>query len=157
MLMIIGTLYTSLFLAVEHSALKLQLEYFYSPDCSHCEAIEKEIIPKVMEKFDIKIVSHDISTEEGYGRLCELEKKYGTYADIFPVVLVGDELLVGEKEIRKRLERKVQDFGLLVSRGRAGISVVVIVKALIVIIIIGGVIIYVSIRTSKAARTDNNR
>ena len=152
--MIIGILYTSLFLSVEHSALKPQLEYFYSPDCGQCKAIEEEIIPK-LKKYDVAIVYHDITTQEGYRRLCELEEKYGTYADIFPVILVGDELLVGEKEIRKRLERKVRDFSLLVSRGRAGVPVVVIVTALIVIIIIGGAIIYVGMRTSKAAKTDN--
>ncbi|MBI4722570.1 MAG: hypothetical protein HY769_06175 [Candidatus Stahlbacteria bacterium] len=77
-----------------------QIDYFYSPGCEECAIIKDSILP-ILRAKNITIKYYNIETDSGYKHLLEIEKKYGSYVDKFPAMLIGDKLLVGIDEIRR--------------------------------------------------------
>lgn len=85
--------------------------YFYSPTCSSCSEVSK-IIAKVKKgNNELQIVKFDISTKNGlvmFNKYCEsynLEviKRY------VPMIIINDEVLIGEESIKVNLEEIVQN------------------------------------------------
>ncbi|MDH7488314.1 MAG: hypothetical protein QHH80_02250 [Anaerolineae bacterium] len=88
--------------------------FFYSPTCPHCEAVIKEYIPPLMQKYgrQLEIAFIDISNPQNYEGLLRLEAAYGldsTKTGV-PEVFIGDKVLTGEYAIRNDMERIVQEY-----------------------------------------------
>lgn len=88
--------------------------FFYSPTCPHCEAVIKEFIPPLMQKYgtQLEIAFIDITNPQNYEGLLRLEAVYGldsTRTGV-PEVFIGDKVLTGENAIRNDMERIIQEY-----------------------------------------------
>lgn len=88
--------------------------FFYSPTCPHCEAVIREFIPPLMQKYgtQLEIAFIDISNPQNYQGLLQLEAAYGldsTKTGV-PEVFIGDKVLTGEFAIRDNMEAIVQSY-----------------------------------------------
>ncbi|MBC7260147.1 MAG: hypothetical protein H5T65_12995, partial [Chloroflexi bacterium] len=88
--------------------------FFYSPTCPHCEAVIKEYIPSLLQKYgkQLEIAFIDISNPQNYEGLLRLEAAYGldsTKTGV-PEVFIGDKVLTGEVAIRGQMESIIQEY-----------------------------------------------
>jgi len=88
--------------------------FFYSPTCPHCEAVIKEYIPPLLQKYgkQLEIAFIDISNPQNYEGLLRLEAAYGldsTKTGV-PEVFIGDKVLTGEFAIRGQMESIIQEY-----------------------------------------------
>ncbi len=88
--------------------------FFYSPTCPHCEAVIKEFIPPLMQKYgpQLEIAFIDISNPQNYEGLLQLEAAYGldsTKTGV-PEAFIGDKVLTGEFAIRDNMESIIQEY-----------------------------------------------
>jgi thiol-disulfide isomerase/thioredoxin len=90
---------------------------FYSPGCNDCREIMEKFLPGIKEKYNekISIVYYDIDRPEAFAYLLDLINKYdkrskkGFFNPRPPVVVVGDRLLYGTKEIKKHTEELIKN------------------------------------------------
>ncbi len=100
----------------------VRIVYFTSAECSHCRAVFDEVLTPLHEEYgdqlQIKVV--DISDPDNPGGLDAANYELLVYAEQaldvpleekgLPLVVVGDEALVGEGAIRQRLPGLVGDY-----------------------------------------------
>ncbi|HAL60880.1 MAG TPA: hypothetical protein DCP08_00550 [Chloroflexi bacterium] len=84
---------------------------FYAQDCAHCQAVEEEVLIPLSQRYgeQIEVRRFDISVPQNYEVMLRLEGEYGFSASQIPAIFIGHEVLVGEEEIRARLERLVEE------------------------------------------------
>jgi thiol-disulfide isomerase/thioredoxin len=80
---------------------------FYSPSCVKCLAIN-EFIPQLQKKYPLEIKYFDIEEYENYEKLVQLEEEYQVSKTGLPEIFIADQVLVGEKEIKEKLEEKIK-------------------------------------------------
>jgi cytochrome c biogenesis protein CcdA len=84
--------------------------YFYGETCPHCHEIADNYLPKVYEKYGAHVEHQDLevwNSPEQYKLLLALEEKLGvpeTSRGKVPVLVIGDQVLIGSKEIPEQLE-----------------------------------------------------
>ncbi len=85
----------------------IHILYFYSVDCSHCRAVEQEVLKPLEEKYpgrlDIRYL--EIGDPTAYELLVRTEEYFGVAPEKrgLPTIIVGDQILIGEDEARQRL------------------------------------------------------
>ena len=86
--------------------------YFYSPECSHCEAIGSDVLPALEARFGnrLELLRFDIREPANYRVLLALEERYGVENVGLPEVFIGSDVLVGEDAVRSGLERLVEKY-----------------------------------------------
>jgi cytochrome c biogenesis protein CcdA len=84
--------------------------YFYSPDCSHCQAVAKEVLPEVQARFgsQLELRMFDIREPQNNAVLLALEARYGLQEVGLPEAFIGPDVLVGEEAIRSGLAALVE-------------------------------------------------
>ena len=84
----------------------LPVMFFYSPGCHYCEEIKNKFLPEIRKKYagKVEIKEYDISKKENYEVLVRLEEKYGVKQSAPMEIFVGDQYLLGRKEIKEKLE-----------------------------------------------------
>jgi len=94
---------------------EVHLHIFLSKTCPHCELVERDSLEKMSRELECTIRPHYYNVDEldEYKRLVVLERRMKDTGNDMPVVLVGDTLLGGTKEIEAQLVK-------LVERCRAG-------------------------------------
>ncbi|MFH1398903.1 MAG: thioredoxin domain-containing protein [Candidatus Woesearchaeota archaeon] len=88
---------------------KVCMVYFYSESCSHCANV-KPIVDSLEDKYrdSIRLTRYDVSKPENiqlYNQLCALRDYSGKS---IPLIGINDQILVGETEIKERLEQEIQ-------------------------------------------------
>jgi thiol-disulfide isomerase/thioredoxin len=78
---------------------------FHAQDCDHCRAVEEDVLTPLSEEYgeQIDIRFFDIGALENYEVMVRLEKQYGVSGLAIPQIFIGDEVLVGEEQIRDQL------------------------------------------------------
>jgi len=89
---------------------KVAFYLFYAPDCEHCQAVRQEVIPLLQLEHNLEIRELNIEEMQNYLILCEIEKRYGRENTQVPVVVIGQELLSGEEEVRRLLEEVIKRY-----------------------------------------------
>ncbi len=84
---------------------QVHLHVFLSSTCPHCQSVEKPALAALAMKLGCSIVPHyhDVDSMDEYKRLVALERKLGDTGNDLPVVVVGDRILGGNKEIEAGL------------------------------------------------------
>lgn len=96
----------------ESENVKVSAYYFYSTTCSHCMDILQTIVQPLEAEFPgllgIKLV--DLSVSTNYEALMKAESAFGIEASErgLPVVVIGDQMLNGEKQTRDQFESLVR-------------------------------------------------
>jgi thiol-disulfide isomerase/thioredoxin len=81
---------------------------FYSPTCIKCLAMN-ELLPQLQEKYSLEIKYFNIEEYENYEKLVQLEEEYKVSKSGLPEIFIENQTLVGEKEIKEKLEQKIKD------------------------------------------------
>jgi cytochrome c biogenesis protein CcdA/thiol-disulfide isomerase/thioredoxin len=94
-------------LSVERTGGTVRVVYFYAEDCPHCIAIVNDLLQPLQDQYgdslEIKMV--EISAPEQYRLLLQAEALYGVTPEQrgLPTLILNDEVLIGEDQIRERL------------------------------------------------------
>lgn len=85
--------------------------FFYSHTCSHCEAVQNEVLPPLLTKYgaQLELRSFDITATQNYEALLALEKRYGVTQPDIPEIFLGQRVLIGEEQIRAELDRLISE------------------------------------------------
>ena len=83
------------------------LVFFFSKDCPHCERV-KDLTDALKVRYPIRVKSFDIDNELDYTLYARMEAIHSSDKFSVPLIIVGDDILIGEKEITAELEKKVQ-------------------------------------------------
>ncbi|MCS7179463.1 MAG: hypothetical protein RML46_04370 [Anaerolineae bacterium] len=85
----------------------IHILYFYAVDCSHCQAVERDVLKPLEEKYpgrlDIRYL--EIGNSAAYELLVRAEEYFGILPAQrgLPTVVIGDRILIGEPEVRQQL------------------------------------------------------
>lgn len=87
--------------------------YFYSVDCTHCKAVEEEVLLplKAQHGAQLDVMMLEIGTPANYELLIRAEEQFGVPASErgLPTVVVGDNVIIGEDDARAQLAGLVAD------------------------------------------------
>lgn len=89
------------------------LAFFSSKSCPHCDHV-KELTSVLKGKYPIRVKTFDISREKDYALFTAMESIHSKEKFSVPLIIAGETILIGEKEITSRLEAEVRK---LVRRG----------------------------------------
>ncbi len=85
----------------------IHILYFYSVDCTHCQAVERDVLKPLEEKYpgrlDIRYL--EIGDPNAYELLVRAEEYFGVAPEKrgLPTIVIGDQILIGEEEVRQQL------------------------------------------------------
>lgn len=79
---------------------------FYSKDCKLCLNV-KPLVKYVNSWPNVKFKFLDIGKVDNYRIFSRMEDIHGARAFVTPLIMVGDNILIGEKEIKANLEKTV--------------------------------------------------
>lgn len=82
--------------------------YFYSYECTHCIAIEEEVLKPLIAQHgsQLNVMMLEIGTPANYQLLIRAEEQYDGVATAergLPTVILGDQVLIGEDASRSQL------------------------------------------------------
>ena len=92
---------------------KVQVYFFYSNTCSHCLAIIEEIVIPLQNEYpgqvDIRLL--ELNERVNYEALMAAENQLHSIPENrdLPVVIIGDQMLVGEEQNNENLRRMVEE------------------------------------------------
>ncbi|MFH0795705.1 MAG: DUF1573 domain-containing protein [Candidatus Omnitrophota bacterium] len=101
------------------SSVRIEVLFFFSPNCRTCRKVKEEIIPQIRLRYGSRISMKelDISKEENYARLVELEDKHNVKKTAPIEVFVGGSYLSGYREIKENLDRVIEKELVLLPEG----------------------------------------
>ena len=86
----------------------VELLFFYSPHCHYSIQVEKEVMPKIKEKYGgrLKIKKINIDEQDNLKEFLAIQEEYEYEppTTAVPTILIGKKFLVGLFEIRDNLE-----------------------------------------------------
>ena len=91
----------------------LQVLYFYAIDCTHCKAVYEEVLTPLMDQYgsqlDLRML--EIGIPENYELLIAVESYFGVEPAErgLPVIVAGEEVLIGEDPAREKLAAILED------------------------------------------------
>jgi len=92
----------------------VHLLFFHSQDCDHCQVVIDEVLSPLQKKYEaqLEIQSIEISDADNYEWLLDMEAAYQIPPDKvgIPEVFIGDTALIGEAEIRARLDETIASY-----------------------------------------------
>lgn len=83
--------------------------YFGSSDCPVCEHIAP-VLKALVDEFGLKIRYYDITRPEDYLIFEQIESVHGDGKFSVPLVIIGEHLLTGEKQIQTNLRKLVEKY-----------------------------------------------
>jgi cytochrome c biogenesis protein CcdA/glutaredoxin len=89
---------------------------FYGETCSHCHGVMEDYLPQVYEKYGDQVEHQYIevwSDTDNYITLLALEQKLEVPEDrrgAVPVLVIGDQVLIGGREIPEKLESLIDAY-----------------------------------------------
>jgi len=102
------------------------LEYYYTPTCSSCREFLNREIPLLEEKLDRKInIQHiNITESDGLVKMNSRLKALGSSEKKLPMLIVGDLVLAGDRDIKEELESVLIKFsrGIIDSESTAPVA-----------------------------------
>ena len=86
--------------------------YFFSADCSHCQAVAKDVLPGIQSRFgaQLELRFFDIREPANLKVLEALEARYGVSNPGVPEAFIGQDVLVGEDAMRTNLAGTIEKY-----------------------------------------------
>lgn len=87
--------------------------YFHQAGCSHCQAVEEEVLDALQAEYGSQVQIRKLMTTENatnYELLIRAEEVFEVAPDErgTPTLVIGDQILIGEQQIRERLPSLVE-------------------------------------------------
>jgi len=79
---------------------------FYIGTCPQCQSAVS-YIDSLVEKYKITINKHDVNNEEEKELYEKFKETYSLISGAYPIVFIGNKILVGEKAIKENLESEI--------------------------------------------------
>lgn len=89
---------------------KIEMYFFYAEECPECQRVMKNVLPPLESKYYLQMKRFEINDMKNYEKLIALEERYKDEENKIPVVVIGDYLLSGEKEVEARLEQVIKEY-----------------------------------------------
>jgi thiol-disulfide isomerase/thioredoxin len=83
------------------------LVFFLASDCERCEHV-KTFIDALKAKYPVRIKAFDVDRRPNYELMERLQAIHSKQEFAVPLVMVGETILMGEKEISAKLENTVR-------------------------------------------------
>lgn len=85
---------------------------FTKSDCKDCEYFNKELLPRVKEKYGdrIKVRLLDVTQSDNIRKMVNIESAYGKTEMLLPQVYIDGAALIGPVEVKERLEELIDAF-----------------------------------------------
>jgi len=77
--------------------------FFYSPECTSCIEVMDSLLPVYTKKYHLNITYYSLEDSSNMKLLMEIEDKYKDYDNSIPVLIIGNQILGNEKEIKEKL------------------------------------------------------
>ncbi len=97
------------------AAQSIQLEFFWTNDCPHCEAV-RDLVQMIQMSYKIKVKDVDVETQKGYKEFVRVGKRFRKDPPAVPLIVIDGQILMGEAEIKTNLQQKIE---VLTRRGQA--------------------------------------
>ena len=81
--------------------------FFFSRSCPNCEPVE-ELLDALKRAYPVRIKAFDIDKPECYALYQRLEAIHARDSFGIPLVMVDDSILMGEREIARKLEKMIR-------------------------------------------------
>jgi len=90
----------------------VRIFYFYSPECSHCQAVERDVLPGIRERYGSRLEMRMFDAREphNYQVLVKLEQQYGIQEGGLPEAFIGQSVLIGENAMRDSLATTIDRY-----------------------------------------------
>ncbi len=85
---------------------------FYSPSCSHCHHVMTTVLPPLKEQYgdQLRIAEVDTTQPEGGALFEAAVDKFNPELVGVPLMVIGDHILVGSREIPEQLPGLIEDY-----------------------------------------------
>jgi len=97
----------------EKEEISLEIIVFESSSCEHCQQLKKEYFNRLLKEYGfLHITYYDLKYPENYQLLLDIQsevspEKSSQVINELPLVVVGEEILAGEAEIKARLDQVI--------------------------------------------------
>ncbi len=81
--------------------------FFSSSDCEMCRSV-KSLTKKLKQRYPVRFKTFDIDRAADFALFERLEAIHATSGFSVPLIMVGDTIMIGERDISARLERTVR-------------------------------------------------
>ena len=90
----------------------VRMSFFYSPGCRYCQKRRNEVFPQLGKKLQInlEVAAFSLSEPDNYQMLSLLEEEYQRQSNEIPVLVVGRDILGGERQIKRELESLIRKY-----------------------------------------------
>ena len=90
----------------------VHLYYFYDPDCSVCEEVQRTVVAPLQEEYGDRLVvtKRNVAEAADFELLFMLELEYQVSRVSIPEVFIGQDALIGPEEITQRLAERVEHY-----------------------------------------------
>lgn len=85
----------------------VSIVFFYSRECDHCKAVSR-LLEGIRQKYRIRLKKFNIDTPRSYELFEKLEAIHAKDRFAVPLIMLGESILVGERDIAKRLESTIR-------------------------------------------------
>jgi thiol-disulfide isomerase/thioredoxin len=97
--------------AFSQTSTSLQIYYFFSQDCQPCQTILQGYLPTLKPIYPfVEIKTFDVGNPAYYEVLLKLENRFSKKESELPVVLIGNHLLSGEREVMEKLDPLILEY-----------------------------------------------
>ncbi len=106
-IVLLALLFSTAFLG---AADKVDIYFFYSKSCDHCEEIQKNILRPLVEQYSDVLELEEFEIEDNmdnYEKLIDMEVQYGDEGNTIPVTFVGDSVFGGEEDFVPYVKRLI--------------------------------------------------
>ncbi len=88
-----------------------QIYFFYAQDCEPCQTILQGYLPTLKPMYPfLEIKTFDVGRPAHYESLSRLENQFGKKESELPVVIIGNHLLSGEREVMEKLNPLILEY-----------------------------------------------
>ncbi len=88
-----------------------QIYYFYAQDCEPCKTILQGYLPTLKPIYPfLEVKTFDVGNSLYYEALSKLENRFGKKESDLPVLVIGNHLLSGEREVMEKLDPLILEY-----------------------------------------------
>lgn len=85
----------------------VSIVFFYSKECEHCHTVER-LLKSLKRAYPVRLKKFNIDIPHNYQLFEKLEAIHSGNGFAVPLVIVGESIFIGERDIRTELEAAVR-------------------------------------------------
>ena len=88
------------------------LYYFFDPNCDVCATVHREILDPLVAEYGERLVvdERSVADRSNFALLLDLEQQLQASSSSIPEVIIGQDVLAGDAQIRDRLRERIDHY-----------------------------------------------